>query len=119
MTYRLNPGSESESDLLDLRLTRALEASPRFTIPAGFASRTAALAQDAASTASSYPVFTSISRFSRLSIRIAFAVLVIAMLVLPILAGNSTSFSANSEVVLALELVGLTTWLSLRRNELF
>ena len=106
MTFPSNP-----QDRLEARLTRVLEAPPPFTIPIGFAAHTASLAKAQLSVYSpSAPAWS----FSRLSIRLALAVLLVAMLLLPWVAGQSSPFSIGSEVLLALELAALTTWLSLR-----
>ncbi len=101
-------------DSLSRKLTRALETPRLFTIPDNFAARTAAAAAALPAPASGKPR----TSFTDRAIRGAFAVLALAMLFLA--AWTRTAPNAqqlvflSTEIALALEFVGLTTWLSLR-----
>ena len=112
----MNPLQPTEPhDDFACRLTRALETPPPFAIPADFAARVAlaagALPQPSAALVSS-------TRFATLATRLAFAALVLAMLVLSPWAASRTHsiFPAVFESTLAVEFVLLTIWLSLRNH---
>jgi hypothetical protein len=105
MTYDLQPEPHDE---LSRRLTHALETPCGVQIPPGFAARTAALARQAA------PSVRERARFSSLAIQLSFAVLIVAMLGLNLLARRPSEVAIVTEIALALEFVALTTWLSLR-----
>ena len=106
MTQHEQPEPQDE---LARRLTLALEAAPVVMAPRDFASRMALLAK-------ALPVETPALalRFSKLGIKVAFAILLVAMLVFLPGAGSRAVVPLTLEIVLALEFVGLTTWLMLR-----
>jgi hypothetical protein len=99
------------NDELGRRLTRALEAAPAVLIPEGFAARTAAAA---ATHLTDIPALTS--RFGALATQFAFAVLIVAMLVFAPWASTRSIVPVLLEILLALEFVALSTWLSLRQQ---
>jgi hypothetical protein len=94
-------------DELSRRLTRALEAVPAFTVPAGFAARTAAAAARLAPAPAP-------ARCAALVARFAFAILTLAMLLLIPQARDRANYTLALETLLSLEFVGLTMWFSLR-----
>ncbi len=96
-------------DELARRLTLALETAPAVVVPQDFAARMAMLAK-------ALPVETPALalRFSKLGIQAAFAILLLAMLVFLPAADSRANVPLTLEIVLALEFVGLTTWLTLR-----
>jgi hypothetical protein len=106
-------------DALSRRLTRALEMPARFSIPAGFATRTAAAAAQLPAPAAATPR----AAWTTLAFRAAFVMLALAMVVFAAwarTAPNSQQFLLlGTEIGLALEFVALTTWLSLRPPSAF
>jgi hypothetical protein len=105
-------------DDLDHRLTRALETAPVFTLPEGFAARTASAASRLP-TPSAVPQLSR--RFSTLTIQFAFAALILAMLIFaPWIASQPRAHSLLlllTEIAFAIELVALTTWQTLRPQQ--
>ena len=101
------PHQAEPSDELSRRLTDALATAPAVQVPQTFAARTARAAAQ-------LPAPTANLRFSRLTIQYTFAAILLAMLGF---AARSHSLSTGAlavEMLLAVELAALGTWLALR-----
>jgi len=98
------------NDELSRRLTRALEATPPFHIPEGFAARIAAAA-------GRLPAPRT-TRFSTLATQISFALLAFSMLLCAPWAHTHAPTPVVIETLFALEFVALITWLSVRPHTL-
>ncbi len=101
------PSQFEPPDELSRRLTLALATAPAVEISADFAARTVL-----AATALAVP--TPSVRFSKLAIQCAFAMLLLAMLLFAARSHTLSTAAMAVELLLALELAALSTWLSLR-----
>jgi hypothetical protein len=109
------PHLDSEpQDSLSRKLTRALETPAPFTIPAGFAARTAAAAAQMPAPAAA----RQRTPFTTLAIRGAFVLLAMAMAAFvawaPTAPNSQQLVLLGTEIAFAVEFVALATWLSLR-----
>ena len=104
------PHQFEPSDELSRRLTGALATAPAVDIPADFAARTALAA-------SALPAAIPAVRFGKLAIQCAFAMLLLSMLFFAARPHTLSSVALAVEILLALELAALSTWLSLRPRQ--
>ena len=99
---------ESEpQDELARRMTAGLERVPAFTLPQGFARRVALEAE-------ALPKPEVSSHFGRLTARAACGLLLVAMLALVPWARSAAIVPVTVEMLLVVEFLLLTAWLSLR-----
>jgi hypothetical protein len=110
--HPFRPDPAEPDDDLSRRLTRALAGTPSFSIPEGFAARTAAAAGALAT-----PRAASLS-FAAMATRYSLAALVAALFLLAFWtqahAHSNPLLPLLIEILFALEFVALTTWFSLR-----
>ena len=99
---------------LEARITRALEAAPQIDIPAGFAARVAARAPRAAeSDRMPWGIPISTPRVGIWAVRVALAVLLVAMFVFAPQALSHRALPLTIELLLTGEFVVLTAWAGL------
>jgi hypothetical protein len=94
-----------EAELLDARIGEALEAKPEVEIPAGFAARVAGRLP------SRSVVLLTPARYGLLVMRIAMAVLTVAIVVMAMRGIARTTVGVSLEWMLCAELVGIGMWL--------
>jgi hypothetical protein len=92
-----------EADAMDARIVGALEAKPEVTIPEGFAARVA-------SQLPSRKLVVTPARYGLLAMRIAVAVLAVAMVVVAMHGVGRTALGVALEWTLCAELLGIAMW---------
>jgi hypothetical protein len=97
---------DGRGDPTKMRILRALEAKPEVSIPAGFAARVAGRVPARREAA------TTPARYGMIAMRIAIAVLVIALVAVSMRAGNLSPIGIAVEWILCAQLVAIALWRS-------